>query len=310
MSHQDSHEPVPSGDKEAVWRGLKPLELADLKSPCEQELLRRLRHVEKTRKMLAGNVDVIFVVPHDAAAKIFYVECKTRIGASSRVARHDAGKASEVFAPRIARLDVSGWRSNQGRAAVVLGERIASIAASRPLAAAHTPVGLARKPVPGRPAPLQAPSQPWFDNAFGSATGQVPTGITGPTGLSYFQIKTGRPLDPPPGPLFEDHGLPAKPTSVVLPEALLPPIEFCIRLRLTSDLRAGLSRFAEYLCVTLRIALTLRRAARFRRLTVRNFTLILLAASRRYGRRDDGDDHALPAFPPKSVVRGELVLAL
>lgn len=95
----------------------------------------------------------------------------------------------------------------------------------------------------------------------------------------------------------------------IQPGAPLYPLGFFIKMVLPKDVRGDLIRFIDRARASLRLALIRLRTGLAQRQAVPSLTLVVLAAARRYGRRSDEDDHFLPVFPPKSVSRGELVMA-
>jgi hypothetical protein len=101
----------------------------------------------------------------------------------------------------------------------------------------------------------------------------------------------------------------AEPALALSPSDTGLRITFVIDVDQVPGLRADLLRLVggrqAVLCHTLVLVLV----AIGYRPDVRNFVLVLIAASRRYGHRSEPDDHLLPANRSISVVRGELVLA-
>jgi hypothetical protein len=75
------------------------------------------------------------------------------------------------------------------------------------------------------------------------------------------------------------------------------------------ELRGNLIRLIDGIRAALCLVLVLVRAALARRLDAPSFLLVLIAISRRYGRRDESDDDALPAHRWTSVIGGELALS-
>ena len=87
------------------------------------------------------------------------------------------------------------------------------------------------------------------------------------------------------------------------------PVTLLVHLAQLSQLHEGVLQLFDGILTTLRFALTLVLAAFRRRPDVRNLTLVLVAASRRFGRRSEPDDRALPAHRWMSVIGGEPALS-